>query len=201
MSELPHLRNTVMAFLEADPPLMAIHQIQIRHDETEDRLLLRLSTTDNCEFRFWLTRRFTKRLWEMLVQMLEWDRAVQQQVDPETRHTVLALQHEGYSQQADYTKEFEEHAQGAPRRMLLGEAPVLIAKAEGKRRDEGVQMLSLYPLQGQGVDITLDTRLLHIFTRLLREQVVKTDWDVNFALYDARQETAAAQEGQPRRLN
>jgi hypothetical protein len=180
---------------------MAIHQIQIRHDETEDRLLLRLSTTDNCEFRFWLTRRFTKRLWRMLVQMLEWDRTVKQQLDPETRHTVLDLQHEGYTQQADYTKEFEEHAQDAPRRMLLGEAPVLLAKAEGKKRDEGVQLLRLHPLQGAGIDITLDTKLLHVFTRLLRDQVAKTDWDVNLALYEPRQETAPAQETQPRRLN
>lgn len=180
---------------------MALHQIQIRFDETEDRLLLRLSTTDNCEFRFWLTRRFTKRLWRMLVKMLEWDRAVNQQLDPETRHAVLELQHEGYSRQADYTKQFAEHVQDAPRRMLLGEAPVLLAKAQGKRRDEGVQMLSLHPLQGQGIDITLDTRLLHIFTRLLREQVAKTDWDLNLALHEARQENAPAQEAQPRRLN
>src|SRR5688572_719574 len=153
---------------------MAIHQIQIRFDETEDRLLLRLSTTDNCEFRFWLTRRFTKRLWKMLVQMLEWDRAVMQQMDPETRHSVLDLQHEGYSQQANYAQEFEERPQGAPRRMPLGEAPVLLAKAKGTKRNDGVQMLGLHSLQAQGVDITLDTRLLHIFTRLLREQVTKT---------------------------
>ncbi len=180
---------------------MAIHQIQIRHDETEDRLLLRLSTTDNCEFRFWLTRRFTKRLWGMLVQMLAWDQAVKQQVSPETRRTVLDIQHEGYSQQANYTKEFEEPAREVPRRMPLGEAPVLLAKANGKKRDDSFQMLGLHPLQGQGIDITLDTRLLHIFTRLLREQVAKTDWDVNLALYEATQQTPPAQETAPRKLN
>ena len=180
---------------------MAIHQIQIRHDETEDRLLLRLSTTDNCEFRFWLTRRFTKRLWGMLVQMLEWDRAVKQQVVPETRRAVLEIQHEGYSQQANYAKQFEEPAQETPRRMPLGEAPVLLAKANGKKRDNGVQMLGLLPLQGQGIDITLDTRLLHIFTRLLREQVAKTDWDVNLALYEGVNEAQPVQETPPRKLN
>jgi len=180
---------------------MAIHQIQIIHDETEDRLLLRLSTTDSCEFRFWLTRRFTKRLWPMLVKMLEWDRAVTQQVDPETRHTVLDLQHEAYSQQADFTQKFEEPAHGAPRRLLLGEAPVLLATAKGTKRDGGGQTLSLHPPTGQGVDINLDTRLLHIFTRLLREQVAKTDWDVNLALHEAKPETATAHEPQSRTLN
>jgi hypothetical protein len=161
---------------------MGIHQIQIRHDETEDRLLLRLSTTDNCEFRFWLTRRFTRRLWGMLVQMLEWDQAVKQQVVPETRRTVLEIQHEGYSRQANYAKQFEEPAQEAPRRLPLGEAPVLLARAKGKKGEHGAQLLGLHPLQGQGIDITLDTKLLHIFTRLLREQVANTDWDISLAL-------------------
>lgn len=180
---------------------MAIHQIQIRHDEAEDRLLLRLSTTDHCEFRFWLTRRFTKRLWGMLVQMLEWDRAVKEQVIPETRRAVLEIQHEGYSRQADFAKQFEEPAQEAPRRMPLGEAPVLLARANGKKVDNGAQLLGLHPLQGQGIDITLDTRLLHVFTRLLREQVAKTGWDMNLALYERVNEAEPGQEASPRKLN
>jgi hypothetical protein len=180
---------------------MTIHQIQIRFDEAEDRLLLRLSTTDDCEFRFWLTRRFTRRLWTMLVQMLEWDRAVKQQFDTETRNTVLDLQHEGYARQADYAKAFDEPAQDTPRRLPLGESPVLLGRAEGKKRDDGSQILSLHPLRGTGIDISLDTRLLHIFTRLLREQVATTGWDVNLALHAATAEGAPAEETQRRRLN
>lgn len=180
---------------------MGIHQIQIRHDETEDRLLLRLSTTDNSEFRFWLTRRFTRRLWGMLVQMLEWDQAVKQQVMPETRRTVLEIQHEGYSRQANYAKQFDEPAQKTPRRLPLGEVPVLLAKAKGKKGDHGYQMLGLHPQQGQGIDVTLDTKLLHIFMRLLREQVSKTDWDVNLALYEGANATETVQDALPRKLN
>ena len=184
---------------EFDPPLMTIHQIQISHDETEDRLLLRLSTTDDCEFRFWLTRRFIKRLWKMLLQMLEWDRAVNSQVDPDTRRTVLDLQHEGYTREADYSQQFRAHAPDAPPRLVLGEAPVLLAKAEGKKRADGVHVLRLHPMRGQGIDINVDTRLLHIFTRLLREQVARTDWDMNLALHEAGSDTGVAQA--PRKLN
>ena len=180
---------------------MKIHQIQIRHDEAEDRLLLRLSTTDNAEFRFWLTRRFVKRLWGMLVQMLEWDQAVRQQVNPETRRTVLDIQHEGYSQQANYAKKFEESSQEIPRTLPLGEAPAVLAKAKGKKGEKGVQMLSLHPQQGQGIDMTLDTKLLHIFSRLLRQAVAKTDWDMNLALYESKEQPAPEQEAAPRKLN
>lgn len=180
---------------------MAIHQIYIRYDRTEDRLLLRLSTTDSCEFRFWLTRRFTKRLWKLLVQMLEWDWAVQQQLDPANRRAVLDLQHDGYSKEADYTQEFEEPSQVSPRKLPLGDAPLLLGKAQGKKREDGLQVLTLKPLQGQGIDMTLDTKLLHMLARLLRQQVATTDWDVNLALYEASQEAAAAQEARPRTLN
>ncbi len=109
---------------------MQIHQIQIRHDETEDRLLLRLSTSDNHEFRFWLTRRFVKRLWAMLVQML-----------------------------------------------------------------------SLHPRQGPGIDMTLDTRLLHIFSRLLRQAVAKTDWEMNLGLHGGKEAAEPKQKAVPRKLN
>ena len=176
---------------------MTIHQMHIGYDEAEDRLLLRLSTTDACEFRFWLTRRYTKRLWTMLAQMLEWDRAVKQQIDPEMRRSVLDLQHESYARDADYTTPFRQPADDAPPRMPLGDAPVLLTTAQASKREDGLGMLRLHPSHGQGIDITVDARLLHLFMRLLREQVAKTDWDVNLALY----EPAALQEKQPRMLN
>ena len=176
---------------------MSIAQIQIRYDENDDRLLLRFSTTDDCEFRFWLTRRFTKRLWPMLVRMLEWDQAVKQQIDPTARSEVLDIRHQGYVSEADYQTRFREPSEQAPRTMPLGETPVLLGRAEGKKRPDGVQVLTLQPMQGHGIDITADMRLLHLFMRLLREQVAKTDWDMNLALHEG----AAAAPEQRRSVN
>lgn len=176
---------------------MSIHQIQVRYDEMEDRILLRLSTTEGSEFRFWLTRRFVRRLWEMLVQMLEWDQAVQQQHDAQTRRTVLDIQHEGYARQANYSQKFEE----TPRTMPFGEAPIVLVKARGKRRDTGTQVLSLRPQEGHGIDMTLDTKLLHIFSRLLREAVAKADWGMTLALHEGGQQPETVQAGPPPKLN
>lgn len=176
---------------------MHIHQIQIRHDATADRLLLRLSTTGNQEFRFWLTRRFVKRLWAMLVQMLEWEDAVRQQLDPATRRAVLDIQHEGYGQQADYARKFEE----APRELPLGEAPALLVKARGKKGQNGMQLLSLRPQQGQGIDLTLDTGLLHVFSRLLRQAVARTDWDIGLGLHQGQESHERPLEAASRKLN
>jgi hypothetical protein len=152
-----------------------IHQIQARYDEEHDRVLLRLSTKDGSEYRFWLTRRFVKRLWPMLVEMLAWDRAVTgTQADVATRQTVLDIQHEGYVQQGDFKTAFEE----VPRQLPLGEAPVLAAHGKGSRLDGGRCLLSLLPQQGQGIDITLDNRLLHLLGKLLQEAVKQADWDI-----------------------
>jgi hypothetical protein len=125
-----------------------------RHDDSPDanpaqragdRLLLRVSTTDGAEFRFWLTRSFVKKLWAMLLRMVEWDKAVQQQFYASTRQAVLEIQHQGFSQQGDFSKGFEEAARNFP----LGEAPVLLASGKGVRRDDGLYVLSLYPAQGR----------------------------------------------------
>ncbi|MCC7483831.1 MAG: hypothetical protein IT529_02480 [Burkholderiales bacterium] len=176
---------------------MAIHQIQIRADEQEDRLLMRLSTTDGAEFRFWLTRRFVKQLWDMLLQMVAWDAAVAQQFDASLRRTVLEIQHEGYSRQGDFSRGFEE----APRNFPLGEAPVLLTGGKGARRGEDLYVLSLYPARGQGLDITLDTRLLHIFGKLLRDAAASADWAIDLAIARAPAQAAAAAAAGPGRFN
>lgn len=155
-----------------------IHQIQVRYDEEHDRILLRLSTQDGREYRFWLTRRFVKRLWPMLVEMLAWDRAVGAQVDVATRQTVLDIQHESYVQQGDFATAYQE----VPRQLPLGEAPVLAAHGKGSRLDGGRCLLSLLPQQGQGIDITLDNRLLHLLGKLLQEAVKQADWDIGLQL-------------------
>jgi hypothetical protein len=176
---------------------MTIHQMQIRADEQEDRLLMRLSTTEGSEFRFWLTRRFVKQLWGLLLKMGEWDRAVQQQFDMAVRQTVLEMQHEGYAQQGDFSRGFEE----APRGFPLGEAPVVLCSGKGIRRNDGLYVLSLYPVRGQGLDITLDTRLLHILGKLLRDAVARADWDMVLALPGKTAEPVPAESPAPRKLN
>ena len=175
---------------------MALHQIQIKYDQVEDRLLLRLSSTEGDEFRFWLTRRFVERLWGMLLTMLEWDEAVQQQFDQERRRNVLEIRHEGYAREGNFAKPFE----GAPR-LPLGAAPVLVAKANGSKSGKGVHVLSLLPAQGQGIDLTLDQKLLHLFVRLLRESVEKAGWGMDLRLYQGGEGQPPAVESGPRKLN
>jgi hypothetical protein len=176
---------------------MAIHQIQFSYDQHQDRVLMRVSTTAAEEFRFWLTRRFTRRLWALLVKLLELDRPVRQQVDPDSKRAVLGLQHEGFAQQGNFSAPFEEREYRRP----LGDAPQLLARAEGKLREDGTYLLRLNPQSGQGIDMTLDAKLLHLFSKLLNQVVAKTDWDVKLELFQGREQPAEQPEAAPRQLN
>jgi len=157
---------------------MQIHQIQARYVEVQDRILLRISTNDACEFRFWLTRRYSKGLGSLLLRMLEQDQPVQQQVDKTARREVLAMRHEGFVQQGNFSRQFEEREYRFP----LGEEPLLCAVAQVKPLPGGLTMLSMRPEKGQGLDLKLEPSLLHTFSKLLRDAIRKSDWGLDLGI-------------------
>lgn len=176
---------------------MSIHQIHMHHDELQDRILMRLSTTDGHEFRFWLTRRFVRRFWGLLLKMLEQDRPVRQQVDPAVKQSVMSIQHEGFARQANYSKPYENREYELP----LGNEPVLVAKAEGRLKEDGNFLIRLHPQQGQGIDMTMDTRLLHVFSKLLADTTTRADWDMNLSVSPAADTAEAQPATTQRKLN
>ena len=48
---------------------MQIHQLSLTYDEIEDRILLRVNTTDESEALFWFTRRMTFHILPTLPQI------------------------------------------------------------------------------------------------------------------------------------
>ena len=66
-------------------------QIQIKFVAAEDPLMLHVSSDDNSEFRFWLTRRFVKLIWPSIVGSLEQTPAIQTQASPEAKKEIFPL--------------------------------------------------------------------------------------------------------------
>ncbi|MBF0629991.1 MAG: hypothetical protein HQL89_03235 [Magnetococcales bacterium] len=151
-----------------------LHQMQIVYSQITDRLLLRINTRDRQEFRFWLTRRFVKRLWPGLAQ------ALARQVRPEATHSPLAraammdLMHQNAISQADFNTRFDQQIQTVP----MGTEPILVAKARLTPMKSGVVMLTLQPETGQGVELALDPNLLHALCKLFQDALPQTDWDL-----------------------
>jgi hypothetical protein len=175
---------------------MNIHQIQMAYDQRQDRILLRLSTRESTEFRFWLTRRFVKRLWGLLVKMLEQDESFRS-LSEEARRALLGMQHETFVEEGDFSKAYED----AERELPLGPEPVLLATAKGKVDGKGNQTLSLHPAAGQGIDLGLNSKLLHMLVKLLRDAVSRSDWDIRMTLFAGSGELEANIPATPRALH
>lgn len=156
---------------------MRLHQIRIDYQPAQDRLLLRVSTNDGAELRFWLTRRYVKSLWPALMKLAENIGAARTQPDPTVRKALVEFEHDKAVRQADFATPYKESAS-----LPLGADPLLVTRLRAQPDGRGNAVIAMHPAAGQGMDLSMDAMLLHSFTRLLQGAVRKTDWDLRLAL-------------------
>ena len=156
----------------------SLHQIQIRYDAVEDRALLRVATTDASEFRFWITRRYARLLWTALSGSAARSAPAAAQAEPAAREAVVAFEKEAALARADFDTGFTE----APRSTPLGDQPVLLARVKCARLDSQTTLLALHPVQGQGIEVRLDSTLLHSLLKLIGDAARAGQWDLNLEL-------------------
>ena len=151
-----------------------ISQIQIKFIATEDRLLLRVSSSAQQEFRFWLTARLVKMLYPALYDTLSKTSPVAAQSVPEAKREVVAFEHQQAVSKTDFKTNFKEVKQDFP----LGDTPILVTKCQLRPNPDGNTVLALAPEQGQGIDINLSNELLHSFTKLLTDACKIAEWQL-----------------------
>ena len=97
---------------------MKLHQLKVDYDAEQDRLLMLIATSEGVELRMWLTRRFVKLLWPLLVKLAEEaSPRISTQANPEARKALLGIEHQQAVQKADFSKAYEaQAAQHAARR-------------------------------------------------------------------------------------
>ena len=156
--------------------MSGINQIQMSFSPTEDRILLRMNTMDSTSFQFWLTRRYVKLLWPVLLKMLTKDGQILSQLSDEAKQEMLSFQHQQAAQNMDYSQEYQAEAQ-----QPLGAEPILLGKIGTNQREDGTQILSMHPENGQGIELALNQTLLHSICKLLQDTVAKTDWDIDLS--------------------
>ena len=174
---------------------MNLEQIRIDFVPEQDRLLVRIAGAGRSEILLWLTRRCVKLLWPLLVKMAASVPSIAQQPLPEARQALLDMERERALQKADFSKPYEE----AERERPLGAEPIVVARINTGRNDQGKHVLALLPQQGQGVTLALDDILLHGLCKLLQDVVGKAEWDIVLTLPTGP--AAAGTEGAPRILN
>ena len=158
---------------------MNIHQLNVSHNDRQDRLLLRVNTQTAEEFRFWLTRRLTLRLLPALQQALGRMESNQPQMvapDPASRQILTDLKRDAFLQQADFKTPYTEQPQQLP----LGDEPMLVTDVQLSFQSSGVQVT----LQDKGAapglvqvcQLHLQTSLLHGLVHLVRQAMDKAQW-------------------------
>jgi len=164
-----------------------LHQINMEYQAAEDRLLLRVNTTNKQEFRLWLTRRFTGQFWEALIRILEQKPEIRRQPDPDVKKAMIALTQEKALRKEQFEKTFAEDARSFP----LGDAPVLLTgfsyapeRTGGEAAavaDDGPRM-TFQTVRGAEIGLAVNDEVLFSLARLLSQVVAQTGWGLAFDL-------------------
>lgn len=153
----------------SSPP--RLEQFNAAYDAMQDRILLRIRTSDGAEYRLWITRRYLGLLWPILMKMADGFSARKAPADPLTRSALAELAHGAAVGQADFASEYQEG-----NLFPLGPEPVLLAKISLRPPAGETQTVLLLPHQGNGINLDLDEKLVHIIARLLQQAAVAGEW-------------------------
>jgi hypothetical protein len=150
-----------------------LHQINLGFDPEQDRLLLRISTTEGEEHALWLTRRLVKAWWPVLVEVA--GRSGQVPAQPmNPAAAVFEFAHERALRAANFELPYAAAARSA--------APMLASTVHMRALGAGSHELVFAPRQGGRVTLTLAGGLLHALLKLVQDAVAQADWAMNLEL-------------------
>ena len=159
---------------------MQIHQLSVSHNEAQDRLLVRLNTKEAHEYRFWLTRRLALRLLPALDQTVIRLEAAQPGVaasDMNSQKILTDIKRDAFLQKADFATPYAAAAEHLP----LGPEPLLITDVQMTLQAQGNLKMVFQQKSGDSVQscqLNLQAQLVHGLIHLLKETVVKAEWEM-----------------------
>ncbi len=165
---------------------MNLHQLNLSFDPRQDRLLLRVSSTDAQEFRFWLTRRMVQRAWPRVVSVLQ-ATPLASPVAPKANVAPLEFRHAAAVQQADFATPYV--AEG--KTPAISTEPLLVSQFSLRTLTLDRFEMTLAAVGGQSVSLKLAAPVLHGFVKLVQDSARAADWGLQLALPAAEMASAA----------
>jgi hypothetical protein len=190
---------------------MRIHQLNVRYDNEQDRLLARINTDTAIEMSLWLTRRLTLGVLPLLrkfaTEQLERDAVLLADTaapkDPHVRQALGEFKKEVVLRQSDFNTPYKE-----PEAAAATEAPLLVCEVamtplssgqlQVKFRGPMVTNLTRNDQTRKEVQIELDNNLLHGFLHLVEKAFASSGWAVS-AVLPLEPEPAATDAASPAR--
>ena len=156
---------------------VGIQQISASYEPEQDRIMLRLRTANNAEIRCWITRRYLRLLWGVLLDLARGFAGGGTVVDPLHQDYLADFAHGNALANADFATPFQEGVD-----FPLGAEPFLAGKITLKPRSDALRTLVIEPLKGPGVELNLNEGLTHMLARLLLNATLTADWDLGLRL-------------------
>lgn len=172
---------------------MNVHQLSINYLAEQDRLLVRVNTSADEEFRLWLTRRLVLNFWPALNQTVLHHVAPGENAgqtaatDDFSRQMLSEFQRAQTLENADFRTPYK----AIPGKLPLGGEPLVVTEINLTPLDKGGLQLqfieSLPPLEGvqeqqpglrepRGFHMTLDPKLVHGLVHLLSQAIALSQW-------------------------
>jgi len=171
-----------------------LHQMTVTYVPTEDRMMLRIATSEKTEYRLWLTRRFIATLWPALGGQLA-QTADLSGLRPQSRDTdapagasegpppapavptkvrdaVLGMEHQAAVQDSDFSRKHDEDTVD----LTANTGPMIVTGAKVKPWDGKKLVLGFQTSNDMNVTVTLDKKLLHGFCHMVATTVQKAEW-------------------------
>ena len=165
-----------------------IAQFNMQYDAVEDRIQLRVLSTNDEEIRLWLTRRYVRLLLTALAEKfnLPLPSAVPPQQPRYTpaQHAATAMGNESHGNVAPTegpSERFSDPYLGTDETHLpMGETPVLVSRIALKDKDDGHIGLLLGQEHegGMQVELSLNSELVESLQAMLLEAAHTAEWDI-----------------------
>ncbi|MBU1364957.1 MAG: hypothetical protein KKE51_14165 [Gammaproteobacteria bacterium] len=142
---------------------MQIRQLQVACDQVQDRLLLRISSQDDEEYRIWLTRRFLRELWPHL------SRLAGKQV------AATPIVGEAPADEAvNFDQAFSEENATFP----LGSTPLLCSELKVDTLNDGTFNLTFREGRERSFQLAVNADLLQTLCAMLRAGAEHAQWNL-----------------------
>lgn len=148
-----------------------LHQIEVAYSPLEDRMLLKIHTSDLSEFRFWMTRRFVKVLWDILMKLISSDQK-NEAMHAQEKEKVAKMFAEEKAKKNPAAAKYAQNISKTP----MGEKPILASRIAAKPVEKGFSALRIESETGENIEMVADSYILISFCKVIAETLKSTDW-------------------------
>jgi hypothetical protein len=187
---------------------MQIHQMSVTYLPEQDRILMRVNTTDDEEMRMWLTRRLMVGLWPLLSKLLtehllklESAGASLSGANAELKKMLAEFRKEEFLQHADFDTPYKEGQKPLP------EEPLLVTDVDATPLATGPLRLNFNERPPNGdakprsYQMEMQPKLMQGLMHLLDQAMLQSQWREPFVPVAGPEPAADDDSTRPRYLN